>query len=116
MSTSASKCYAINTIALYLSTVQVHPHHELSLIFGMLVNILEALTLQDHGQADYFPSLSPAMNPVVHNEFLSRIYNILNKFGIYDGFNIIDGHLFGRLIWDHNVDLHDPAFGATQSR
>ena len=72
---------------------------------------------QDRAQADYSPSLSPALNHVVHNEFLPRIYNILNKFEIYDGFNIIDGRLFRRMIWEFtdDFDLRDPAIQATQS-
>ena len=112
-STSPLKCNAINAIASYLSTVKIHPHYELSFIFLMHVNILDALPLQDRAQADYFPSLSPALNRVVHNEFLPQIYNILNKFEIYDGFDIIDGRLFGRMIWeftdpDHDFDMQDP--------
>ena len=118
-STSPSKGNAINAIALYLSTVKVYPHYELSFIFLIHVNILDALPLQDRAQADYFRSLSPALNRIVHNEFLPRIYNILNKFEIYDGFDIIDGRLFGRMIWeftdpDHDFDLRDPAIQATQ--
>src|SRR5271169_3029025 len=113
-STSPSKCNAINAIASYLSTVQVHPHYELSFISFIHVNILDALPFQDRARADYFSSLSPASNRVVHNEFLPRIYNVLNKFEIYDGFDIIDGHLFGGMIWeftdpDHDFDLRDPA-------
>lgn len=122
MSTSPSKCNAINAIALYLSTVQVqvYPQYELSFIFLMHVNILEGLPLQDRPQADYFSPLSPALNRIVHNKFFPRIYNILNKLEIYDGFDIIDGRLFGRMIWeftdpDHNVDLCDPAIQATQT-
>ena len=116
-STSPSKGNAINAIALYLSTVKVYPHYELSFIFLIHVNILDALPLQDRAQADYFRSLSPALNRIVHNEFLPRIYNILNKFEIYDGFNIIDGCLFGRMIseFTDDFDLRDPAIQATQS-
>src|SRR5271170_4399449 len=119
MSTIPSKCNAINAIASYLSTVKIHPHNELSFIFLLHVNILNALPLQDRAQPDYFPSLSPALNRVVHNEFLPQIYDILNKFEIYDGFDIIDGRLFARLIWeftdpDHDFDLHDPVIQATQ--
>lgn len=120
MSTSPSKCNTINAIASYLSTVKVRPHYELSFIFLMHFKILDTLPLQDRAQADYFPSLCPALNCVVHNEFLPRIYNILNTFEIYDGFDIVDGRLFGRMIWeltgpDHEFDLRDPVIQATQS-
>lgn len=96
--TSASKCNAMNAIACYLSTVRLHPHYELSFIFLAHVKILDALPLQDRAQPDYFPSLSPALIYIVHNEFLPRIYNILNKLEVYDRFDIIDGRLFGRMI------------------
>ena len=120
MSMNTSKCNIINAIASYLSTVTVQPHYELSFIFLTHGNILDALPLQDRAQVDYFPSLSPALNRVVHNEFLPRIYNILHTFAVYDGFDIIDGRLFGRMIWeftdpDNDFDLRDPAIQATQS-
>ena len=120
MSTIPSKCNAVNAIDSYLSTVKVHPHYELSFIFLLHVNILNALPLQDRAQPDYFPSLSPALNCVVHNEFLPQVYDILNRLENYDGFDIIDGRLFARMIWeftdpDHDVDFCDPAIEVTQS-
>jgi ATP-dependent RNA helicase DDX60 len=120
MSTKSSKCNAINAIASYLSTDKVHPHYELSFIFLMHATLLDTLPLQDRAQADYSPSLSPALNRVVHNEFLPRIYDTLNKFEIYDGFDVVDGRLFGRLIWDftdpeYDFDPQDPTIQATQS-
>jgi hypothetical protein len=119
-STKPSKCNAINAIASYLSTDKVHPHYELSFIFLIHATLLQTLPLQDRAQADYFPSLSPALNRVVHDEFLPRIYDILNKLEIYDGFDVIDGRLFGRLIWEftdpeYDLDLQDPAIQAVQS-
>ena len=119
-STNPSKCNVRNAITSYLSIAKNHPHYELSFIFLMHVNLLDALPLQDRAQADYFPSLSPALNRVAHDEFLPQIYNILNTFEIYDGFDIIDGRLFARMIWeftdpDHCFDSCDPAIGATQS-
>src|SRR5436853_7219562 len=120
MPMNPSKCNAINAIASYLSTVKVQPHYELGFIFLMHVNILDTLPLQDRAQADYFPSLSPALNRVIHNEFLQQLYHVLSTFEIYDGFDIIDGRLFGRMIWeftdpDHDFDLADPAIQTTQS-
>jgi ATP-dependent RNA helicase DDX60 len=120
ISTKPSKCNAINAITSYLSTDKAHPHYELSFIFLMHATLLETLPLQDRAQADYFPSLSPALNRVVHDEFLPRIYDILNKLEIYDGFDVIDGRLFGRLIWEftdpeYEFDLQDPTIQAAQS-
>src|SRR5271154_4962935 len=118
--TSLSKCNAINAIAWYMSSVDVFPHCELSFIFLLHAKILDSLPLQDRAQAAYFPSLHPDLNHVIHNEFIPRIYNILNKFQVYDGFDIIDGRLFGRMIWEftdpnQDFDFRDPVFQATKS-
>jgi ATP-dependent RNA helicase DDX60 len=115
-----AKCNAINAITSYFSTVTCQPQYELCFIFLLHVVILDKLPLQDRAQADYFTSLSPSLNRVVHNEFLPRIYNILHTFEIYDGFDIIDGRLFGRMIWeftnpDYDFDTRDPAIQTTQS-
>jgi len=119
--TGPSKCNAITGISCYLSSVpKDFPHYELSFVFLAHATILDRLPLQDRAQVYYYPSLSPQLNCIVHKEFLPAIYNILNQLEIYDGFDILDGRLFARMLWEftdpnHDVDFDDPVLQATQS-
>lgn len=99
-------------IATYLSTFQDHPHCEIAFVFLCHVAMLDVLPLHDRAQANYFPSLSPTLNTIVHDEFLPRIYNFLSGIGI-ERIDVIDGRLFGRMLWeftspDSDIDHTDP--------
>jgi len=119
--TGPSKCNAITGIICYLSSVpKDFPHYELSFVFLAHATILGRLPLQDRAQVNYFASLSPELNGIVHKEFLPTIYSILNQLESYDGFDILDGRLFARMLWEftdpnHDVDFDDPVLQATQS-
>lgn len=118
---TSSKCNAVNGLAACLPMFQTYPLYELGFIFLAHLNILQRLPLHGRAHADYFSSLSPGLNHIVRNDFLPRIYNILEQFEIYDGFDIMDGRLFGSMIWKFtdpydDIDWCDPVIQATQSQ
>jgi hypothetical protein len=108
----------VAAIVTYLSRFKSHPHCELAFIFLSHVAMLEIVPLQDRAQADYYSSLSPTLNSIVHREFLPRLYTILSRIDT-SGIDIIDGRLFGRMLWEFTnpeskLDPCDPIIQKTQ--
>src|ERR1700737_24725 len=115
---TSSDSASIIAIRAYLSMVQSHPHSELAFVFLSHVAMLDILPLQDRAHGDFFQSLSPDLNRIVHDEFLPWIYNFHYAADI-KGVDIIDGRLFGRILWaftnpESSIDQSDPAIQKAQ--
>ena len=109
---------SVAAIAAYLSAIHKHPEPELCFIFLMHLTLLRDLSLQARAQVDYFQSLCPTLNRIVHNEFLPCVYYLTRTSNDTPDVDPMDGRLFGRLNWEftnaaYGVELNDPVIQTT---
>lgn len=110
---------SIAAIGDYLVDFPNHPDLELCFIFLTHLVMLEFLDIRSRAQADYFESLCPSLNRIVHQIFLPRMYRLLCISQHDPGIDPMDGRLFARVIWEFtdrasSVDLNDPVIQKAQ--